>query len=104
MFYNVYQKIFTRGTYSSGGNGSARCIDSAFLLYGDTAPDYRIRGGMDRMPLCDAARRFQDISVSTAPGRHKDPGSPEDRIRDLSEEEKHEGEKSVSFCCHPRTE
>ena len=66
VFYYVYQKIFTRGTYSGGGNDSARCIDGAFLFYRDTAPDHRVRGGMDRVPLCDAARGFQDISVSTA--------------------------------------
>ena len=91
VFYYVYQKIFTRGTYSSGGNDSARCIDGAFLFYGDTAPDHRVCGGMGRVPLCDAARGFPDISVKTLSEQRQLLGTCED-------------EKSVSFCCHLQTE
>ena len=91
VFYYVYQKIFPRGTYSGGGNGSARCIDGAFLFYGDRAADHRVCGGMGRMPLCDAARGFPDISVKTLSEQRQLLGTCED-------------EKSVSFCCHPQAE
>ena len=88
MFYYVYQKIFTGRTYSSIGDDSSCHIDGAFLFYRNTDPDDHIRGGMDRLPLRDAARGFQDISIKSVSERTQQyPESCED-------------EKSVSSGCH----
>ena len=47
--------------------------------------------GMGRMPLCNAARGFPDISVKTLSEQRQLLGTCGD-------------EKSVSFCCHPQAE
>lgn len=65
VFYYVYQEIFTRRTYRGGRDGCACHIDGAFLFYRNTDPDNSIRGSMDRLPLRDAARGLQDISIKS---------------------------------------
>ncbi len=65
MFYYVHQKIYTGGTYGSGRDDSACHIDGAFLFYRNTDPDNSLRGNMDRLPLRDAARGLQDISIKS---------------------------------------
>ena len=47
--------------------------------------------GMDRLPLRDADRSFQDIRVKAAARARSEAGS-------------HKDEKSVSFGCHSRSE
>lgn len=91
VFYYVYQEIFTGRIYRSGGNDSACHIDGAFLFYRNTDPHNRIRSGMDRLPLRDADRSFQDIRVKAAARARSEAGS-------------HKDEKSVSFGCHSRSE
>lgn len=67
VFYYVYQEIFTRRTYRGGRDGCACHTDSALLLYRNTNPRSCICSGLGRMPLRDAARGFQDISLRPTP-------------------------------------
>lgn len=69
VFYYVYQKIFTRGTCSGGGNGCPFHTYGALLLYRNADPICGLRGSMVWLPMRDAARSRQNISINCGDDR-----------------------------------